>query len=1107
MAEEYNTMEERVSVEEEAGVGSGGEAAEYEYYDEGAEPIVDEEPVEEEAQQKEQEVTQMTGQSIVTDSFGELVLPLEQSEHLEKMWALMVATVGGRDQVADAIYDTFFNASPALQELWKTPKRVLTFMLFMGINTFMTGTRNPQTLRMQVDSIAMRHTDREVTVPRIDLMRDALVDLIVMTLGSKLTPEAATAAVSVCNYVGGAMIYIRLNFKERIDILIESWKLANDDQKNAERMATQASREMAAAGAGQEEGSAGQGAGTEGGAGQSAKKSKDQQGTQNIPTSFREMFLFNAAVMGFGQSLWMNEILDLLDNVVSNFRSAMRLQEECYVMTIRINKVASGKVNLPEFKSCMLASLRSLLPKEWTTQHEVAWSWCWERIEQTILENLGKPPRWEKALGDLYASIDEATGFQIRQDCYYRFFEISAEGESFFKQNMAYLHLIVTKILAYTMQIFNEPVVACDEISALGLRHVGYAIPIELLMPFKDICVGVVKDVGADEVSLKAFNFALTLVVTMQGRVIAEGSTVVMKAVNINSPSAVRLSITCAARGERASWMLMIKVGTRDISPFLWSVQSGALEAASTMLADLVTIRADRDKYYYPIDALFARHTDLVNVLLQDAPTLVVPLLDGMIWRSRITKNGLRRTNYYMKYLLLDQEGKLHKTLEWIVKARDPKLMVHPMLVLLSDVIWRRVALFSFLSRKMWFIFTLFVFVISQSILKGYNRDHSGEASRIAAVILRLFIYLCSMGQMLFVHMGKIMGAYKSGNTVQLGKLKLPAHLGNWQESFGLFLVFILILMLCTEPILHCMADEDAPLFSDQCKGISNGLSETYYIFNAIAMFLYFVLLLDLAAINNRVSAYGLVCGRMLSEIALFLFSMVGLLLTLSSALSCLEQDNDDFRSIPRGAMAMWDMLLGMYDTLDYEVLDKEPIVRIGVYVYLVVAIIFLQNLLIAQLTCSYDAVYADMVGFARLKRSSVIVETMPTVSMQRWTRFKDGLGLESPIEFNEGDVGVNGGMQVEEPAAMHPTTVDTIKRVGGTTSPLAQWPAESEELEEGDSRFIKIETTIRRALDQVQSGGQKKKTDGGVSSTGDNGSGLGEGSAGSFGAGEEEEE
>merc|ERR1719217_1877276 len=438
--------------------------------------------------------------------------------------------------------------------------------------------------------------------------------------------------------------------------------------------------------------------GEEASAVEGTKEKTQTEGAQNIPTDFKEMFMFNAAVMGFGQNLWMNEILDSFNNIMTNFANVGRVQEECYVLTIRIAKVTTGKVNLPEFKSCMLASLRSLLPKEWTTMHETAWSWSWERIESFMLENMGKTAKWEKALITLLEGIDEATGYQIRQDIYARFFSSTPAGESYFKQNVTYLHLLVTKVLGLCMTMYKDPVYCVDDISGIGLRHVGYGIPTELFQPLIVGICGVIRDLGVDEVSLKAFTWVLNLIGQMQTRTITEGSTIVMKAINVNNVKAVKDAINCAARGVRAQWMLLITVGTRDISPLLWSVQSGAIEAGLAMLQDLLTIRADRDTYYYEFPYLFKRHPDLVNICLQDAPALVVPLLDGLIWRSRLTDNGYRRVNYYIKYLLIDPEGKFAKNIEWVVKSNDPKLMVHPMLVLLGDVVWSRVAMRSFIQ-------------------------------------------------------------------------------------------------------------------------------------------------------------------------------------------------------------------------------------------------------------------------------------------------------------------------------------------------------------------------------------------------------------------------
>ena len=45
--------------------------------------------------------------------------------------------------------------------------------------------------------------------------------------------------------------------------------------------------------------------------------------------------------------------------------------------------------------------------------------------------------------------------------------------------------------------------------------------------------------------------------------------------------------------------------------------------------------------------------------------------------------------------------------------------------------------------------------------------------------------------------------------------------------------------------------------------------------------------------------------------------------------------------------------------------------------------------------------------------------------------------------EFNEGDVGVAGGIQVLEPANQHPTSVESIRRYGGSTAPSMPWPEE----------------------------------------------------------------
>jgi len=145
------------------------------------------------------------------------------------------------------------------------------------------------------------------------------------------------------------------------------------------------------------------------------------------------------------------------------------------------------------------------------------------------------------------------------------------------------------------------------------------------------------------------------------------------------------------------------------------------------------------------------------------------------------------------------------------------------------------------------------------------------------------------------------------------------------------------------------------------------------------------------------------------------------------------------------------------------------------------------------------------MVGYARLKRIQIIVESMPQVPPKRWERWTDSLGFEKRIEFNEGDVGVGNGIATTEAANVHPTLQDRIARFGGSTSPTIQWPEEGNGNDEGD-KFERLELLIKRAMERMAP--EKKKRGGHESSAGASGSaGAGAGASGGGDAGEVEGE
>ena len=136
----------------------------------------------------------------------------------------------------------------------------------------------------------------------------------------------------------------------------------------------------------------------------------------------------------------------------------------------------------------------------------------------------------------------------------------------------------------------------------------------------------------------------------------------------------------------------------------------------------------------------------------------------------------------------------------------------------------------------------------------------------------------------------------------------------------------------------------------------------------------YYSLLVDLTVFSNWVSAYILVCGQMVWDVALFILVIVFLIVAFASGVSILKHDLKDFAGIPSASKTLTEMILTMVDGEQFKPYQDERMVATVLFIFLIVTVTFLLSLLVAQLTTAYSAVFELMVGYARLGRIRLMV-------------------------------------------------------------------------------------------------------------------------------------
>lgn len=442
-----------------------------------------------------------------------------------------------------------------------------------------------------------------------------------------------------------------------------------------------------------------------------------------------------------------------------------------------------------------------------------------------------------------------------------------------------------------------------------------------------------------------------------------------------------------------------------------------------------------------------------------------------------------------MKHLIVDQQGGFNHALSWVIQSRDTELVCHETIRLVADTIWSGLGCRLFASEQATCACLLVLFVVGQSFLQHFDQAEGGL--RYVTFSIRAVIVIGTVPILLWELGTKLKANWREGKTKRVLGIRIP-WLSRVQSYYQISLVLCLLFMALMEPVFWCIDSPDG-LFAQDCPR-ARSLRGAYSVASMLSGFSFWLVLSNLSILSMRLSAFRLLCSHVAGELQLFMAGILFLISCFSSALATLDHDGAGFASMPRAAMSLWEILMGMPSHLQLDAMREDPLIFLLVGTFAGLSLIFLLSLLVAQLDQAYEVRYESMMGYAVRQRGDVIVLLMQKVREKRWQSpscikhhkgvsciaehsrrvdargFLELLHLDEPLEFNEGDVGLSGGLQVLEPAVAHPTAEETILRYGGSSSQEMPWPEEVLDVVDP------LDELERRIVDVMKSGKRPRK-------------------------------
>ena len=726
---------------------------------------------------------------------------------------------------------------------------------------------------------------------------------------------------------------------------------------------------------------------------------------------------------------------EMLSDLTELLWEPEQMNEKLVMLTKRFFDLGIRQMHLDTIGKAISTSMERSCEAGWNDTNRQAWVWFWGIISNDMAKTLDVFEMGDVEL--IRAGWEEAKKSRPAEELGEIFFKelarIAPHVTHLFKRPKRIQALQFINVVEMLLCFNEDPSKFFADLKPLTIRHIKYGVKADYARAFGlTVLNGITQVLGDkfDERNKTAWVRLWTRVASCVTRSLNVGSNLVIVSLVQDDIYNFEDAMDCVPRGERFETLTHIDVNGEVISPLDWAVMGGQVGIASWIINDLVTIRADRNTYYYGRQTMFATHPDLVTKLCKQMPNLIEKVLDGLMWHASMVVDSKLRVNYYVQEMYGKPEENVDSwtsVLGELVQHGSPDLFNHPVVEMLLDLKWNRFGLMMYVSFQLWYTIMLGLFVAGFAQMADSCKSTAISIRMCAGAMAALTVFVQSVVLFRQIY---------NGQSMDVGKgIKIPRFLLNpWNASRYLSSLMLIIVAFPDACSTH---DEHLPNVSAVGEEL-----KWHTLLVAFAGVLLWIQIIQVLVLSDRVSAFIYSVGRMSNDFILNFSVIAVILVAFGTCMNILRQPGGYENNIGDSMLTILLIVLGINQPEALEVGSW------GVF-FLILAIILivicLFNILAAQLVTCYGQLAINSVGFAKMARAYMCVEMESFLWISYRSRLYEEQRFDSPLEFDSSDEGPTGGVQILCPSKVrvHPKYVpDRVVRYTGDASPHDPWPS-----------------------------------------------------------------